>query len=201
MKSITIGRREGCNIPIDNEMVSRQHAVLRIYALGRMELVDMSKNGTFVNGVRLRQGVPFPVRRGDVVNFADVQQLDWSQVPDPREYVKWAVAVVALLVVCVAAILLMRKPDTPTADPAPTTLQTEMPETPQQGSVPSTQTPPADNSRNAVQRRDSVIKNIDRILEKDRAEKQRRIKEKERQKAKEKKEEEERERVKNTVIM
>ena len=75
MKTITIGRGEGCNINIDDEMMSRRHAIIKIPTFGGMEIVDMSKNGTSVNGVRLRPNVPFPVSRKDVVTFADVAQL------------------------------------------------------------------------------------------------------------------------------
>ena len=94
MKTITIGRGEGCHIYIDDESMSRRHAIIKIPTFGGMEIVDMSKNGTFVNGVRLRPNVPFPVKRTDVVNFADVAQLDWSQVPDPMKYYKLGAAAV-----------------------------------------------------------------------------------------------------------
>ena len=99
MKTITIGRGEGCHIYIDDELMSRRHAIIKIPTFGGMEIVDMSKNGTFVNGVRLRPNVPFPVKRTDVVNFADVAQLDWSQVPDPMKYYKLGAAIVGGLVV------------------------------------------------------------------------------------------------------
>ena len=81
MKTITIGRGDGANIIIDNEMISRRHAILKISTFGKMEIVDMGRNGTFVNGIKLRPNVPFPVTRKDVVRFADQNspfKLDWS---------------------------------------------------------------------------------------------------------------------------
>ena len=102
MKTITIGRGDGVDIFIDDEMISRRHALLRIYASGKMEIVDMGKNGTFVNGVKLKPNVPFPVKRKDVVNFAEVSRLNWSQVPDNTKYFKIGAiiigAIIALLI-------------------------------------------------------------------------------------------------------
>jgi pSer/pThr/pTyr-binding forkhead associated (FHA) protein len=108
MKTITVGRGEGCNIIVDDEMMSRRHAIIKIPTFGGMEIVDMSKNGTFVNGVRLRPNVPFPITRKDVVNFADVHQLDWSKVPDPLKYYKIGVMAVGGLVVLLLAIFLLK---------------------------------------------------------------------------------------------
>jgi pSer/pThr/pTyr-binding forkhead associated (FHA) protein len=89
-------------------MMSRRHAIIKIPTFGGMEIVDMSKNGTFVNGVRLRPNVPFPITRKDVVNFADVHQLDWSKVPDPLKYYKIGVMAVGGLVVLLLAIFLLK---------------------------------------------------------------------------------------------
>ena len=119
MKTITIGRGEGCHIYIDDELMSRRHAIIKIPTFGGMEIVDMSKNGTFVNGVRLRPNVPFPVKRTDVVNFADVAQLDWSQVPDPMKYYKLGAAIVGGLVVLLLAIFLLKNLLSTSEEPSP----------------------------------------------------------------------------------
>ena len=119
MKTITIGRGEGCHINIDDESMSRRHAIIKIPTFGGMEIVDMSKNGTFVNGVRLRPNVPFPVKRTDVVNFADVAQLDWSQVPDPMKYYKLGAAIVGGLVVLLLAIFLLKNLLSTSEEPSP----------------------------------------------------------------------------------
>ena len=119
MKTITIGRGEGCHIYFDDESMSRRHAIIKIPTFGGMEIVDMSKNGTFVNGVRLRPNVPFPVKRTDVVNFADVAQLDWSQVPDPMKYYKLGAAIVGGLVVLLLAIFLLKNLLSTSEEPSP----------------------------------------------------------------------------------
>ena len=119
MKTITIGRGEGCHIYIDDELMSRRHAIIKIPTFGGMEIVDMSKNGTFVNGVRLRPNVPFPVKRTDVVNFADVAQLDWSQVPDPMKYYKLGAAAVGGLVVLLLAFFLLKNLLSTSEEPSP----------------------------------------------------------------------------------
>ena len=90
MKTITIGRGEGCDILIDDYRISRRHAVLKVYTFGKMEIVDMGQNGTWVNGVKLRPGVPFPVKRKDVINFAEASQLNWALVDNPIKYIKIA---------------------------------------------------------------------------------------------------------------
>jgi len=99
--------------------MSRRHAIIKIPTFGGMEIVDMSKNGTFVNGVRLRPNVPFPVKRTDVVNFADVAQLDWSQVPDPMKYYKLGAAIVGGLVVLLLAFFLLKNLLSTSEEPSP----------------------------------------------------------------------------------
>lgn len=98
MKTITIGRGDGADIFIDDEMISRRHAILRIYTFGKMEIVDMGKNGTFVNGVKLKPNVPFPVKRKDVVNFAEVSRLNWAQVPDNTKYFKIGAIILGIII-------------------------------------------------------------------------------------------------------
>ena len=103
MKTITIGRGDGVDIFIDDEMISRQHAVLRIYPFGKIELVDMeSKNGTFINSVRMNPNIPVRVKRKDVITFAEVSKLDWSKIPDNTKYFKIGAiilgAIIALLI-------------------------------------------------------------------------------------------------------
>lgn len=52
MKILTIGRDESCNIVLSDSTVSRRHAILKIHATGKMEIISMGQNGTFVNGVK-----------------------------------------------------------------------------------------------------------------------------------------------------
>lgn len=90
MKVVSIGRGTDCQVVLDEPTISRRHAILKIYPWGKMELVDMGQNGTFVNGVKLSSNVPYPVTRKDVISFAHVRQLDWNLIPDPLRYFRWA---------------------------------------------------------------------------------------------------------------
>lgn len=103
MKILSIGRGENCNIYLDDQNISRRHAQLRIYPTGRMEIVDYSQNGTFINNVRVQPNAPTPVTRRDVVSFAHTRLLDWKLVPDPlRPYRIGGMVVAAVCVVLLA---------------------------------------------------------------------------------------------------
>jgi pSer/pThr/pTyr-binding forkhead associated (FHA) protein len=41
MRTLSIGRGEGCDIFIDDYRISRRHALLKIYPFGKMEIVDL----------------------------------------------------------------------------------------------------------------------------------------------------------------
>lgn len=116
MKIISIGREDDCTIILDDSMISRHHAILKIHATGKMEIVDMGQNGTFVNGVKLTPNIPYPVSRKDVISFAHVRQLDWSRVPDNYKlyrYVGLGVLGIVLALSVIAAILNLREPEPP----------------------------------------------------------------------------------------
>lgn len=101
MKIYTIGRGETNTIHVENEFVSRQHALLKVYPSGKMELIDKSSNGTSINGRRLKPNVAYRVRRKDVVTFAGQVKLDWSEVKDPMKGYR-----IAGLCLLIAAVLL-----------------------------------------------------------------------------------------------
>lgn len=64
--SITVGRRQNCNIILTDASVSRRHAAMDMLN-GQWLLTDMeSTNGTFVNGVRITKKELHP---GDAVKF------------------------------------------------------------------------------------------------------------------------------------
>jgi signal transduction histidine kinase len=68
-EAVAVGRADGCEICILHKSLSRRHAELRVEA-GRTSLVDLgSKNGTFVNGVRIDRS---DVRGGDVIQLGDL---------------------------------------------------------------------------------------------------------------------------------
>lgn len=173
MKTITIGRGDGCNIYIDDESMSRRHAIIKIPTFGEMEIVDMSKNGTSVNGIRLRPNVPFPVSRKDVVTFADVAQLDWAKVPDPLKYYKLGALIVGGLIVLLLAIFLVKNlfsDSTPEQQPVkPAIEQVQKPVAPEQPSQPGqeapsetttegeTTAPPSSESQESAKEKDDEI--------------------------------------------
>jgi len=53
---LTIGREPTPGLPIDDDMVSRRHVIVRARA-GTLEVEDVSRNGTMVDGVLLRGAV------------------------------------------------------------------------------------------------------------------------------------------------
>lgn len=171
MKTITIGRGDGADIIIDDEMISRRHAVLKIYIFGKMEIVDMGKNGTFVNGIKIKPNQPYPVTRQDVINIAEVTQLDWSQVPDNMRYVKYGIAtLIALLLLLFTFIYLNGCEGEKTVPDKVDTIETVPSEPASQNVV----TPPSDKADSAVtesrskgketQKRDTEGKSLEQLL-------------------------------------
>lgn len=112
MKVITIGRDDSCDILLDDPNISRRHAVLRLHPTGRIEIIDYSRNGTSVNGVRLGSEKLTRVTRKDSITFAGVKSLDWSKIPDPSRPLRMAViigcVVVAIAVLAVVGISVYR---------------------------------------------------------------------------------------------
>lgn len=81
MKLIVIGSGSDVNIRLKSQFVSGYHAELLLLDNGEILLTDKgSKNGTFLNDKKLQPNVDVPIKRGDVVRFAD-QTLDWRNVP------------------------------------------------------------------------------------------------------------------------
>lgn len=82
MKLIVVGRNvQESDIVLVSDYVSNYHAEIIQLDNGEMYIIDKSSNGTFVNNVRLTPGKETPLRRGDVVLFADVP-LNWAQIQD-----------------------------------------------------------------------------------------------------------------------
>lgn len=102
MKVITIGRDPSCNIVINDPKISRRHAIIRISDFGKIEVVDLSTNGTSVNGNPLRKNVPYPVTRNNQVTFAGVSKLNWDDVPNPFKLYKWiAIGIAGLIALAI----------------------------------------------------------------------------------------------------
>ena len=102
MKVYSIGRENGCDIVINDnsDVISRRHATLNVAPSGKMTIVDLSQNGTYVNGIRISQNVPVPVTRKDTVSFAHVTKLNWDLIPKPNAYIKYvAIGLIAVVLV------------------------------------------------------------------------------------------------------
>ncbi len=134
MKIISIGRSETNNIVLNDNMISRRHAMLRVYATGKMEIIDLSQNGTFVNNVRVKPNMPVPVSRKDVVSFAHVMQLDWKMVPNPMKRLLYVgLGILGAAVIALALILLDRREPEQNQNPVsqPVTAVSEQPSEPE----------------------------------------------------------------------
>ena len=83
-----IGRHEKCDVVIDDsflkskdrrtDSVSRRHAVItsiddKFYLEDGDGSGKASRNGTFVNNVRIQTGVPAEIKDGDRIRFGDVE--------------------------------------------------------------------------------------------------------------------------------
>lgn len=81
MQELTIGRSKTSRIVIDHgkKLVSRDHALLRIYPDGACSIIDkQSRNGTSVNGKMLIPDREFYLQPGDQVLLARKIKLDWE---------------------------------------------------------------------------------------------------------------------------
>lgn len=78
---LLIGRSPSCGLKIQEAYVSAQHATLR-WGGARWELKDLgSRNGTFLNGVRLEGGKAHVVARGAQLAFGSESEL-WELTDD-----------------------------------------------------------------------------------------------------------------------
>lgn len=104
MEALSIGRDQGCNIVVNDstDIISRRHATLNISSSGKITIVDQSRNGTYVNGIRISQNVPVPISRKDVISFAHVAKLDWNAVPKTNSTMRYAImgAIGVIVLVC-----------------------------------------------------------------------------------------------------
>lgn len=81
MKLIIIGSAPDVHVKYDSPYVSGYHAELLLLDNGDILLTDKaSRNGTFVNDVRIAPNKEVAVKRGDNIRFADVA-LDWNYIP------------------------------------------------------------------------------------------------------------------------
>lgn len=87
MKKIyTIGRDSSCDIVIQDptDIISRLHATIRVESNKKIYITDQSRNGTFVNGIKMASNVEIPVSREDVISFAHIYNFDWNSIPKQK---------------------------------------------------------------------------------------------------------------------
>ena len=103
MKTITIGRGPENMVTLNDAKTSRRHALLRCHPTGKMEIVDLSQNGTFVNGMKIPSNKPYPISRKDIIIFAHAETLNWDDVPNPYRFIKISALVLLLCIVLLCA--------------------------------------------------------------------------------------------------
>lgn len=70
---VTVGRAAACDVVVDDDSVSAQHARLE-YDMGAWRITDLqSINGTAVEGVKLAPNVPTPLPYGATLRVGGVQ--------------------------------------------------------------------------------------------------------------------------------
>lgn len=83
MRLLKIGSSQDCDIVLNSRKVSALHAEITLLNNGDILLEDKgSTNGTYVNNQPVESGASVPIRRGDLVRFADTE-LQWASVPQP----------------------------------------------------------------------------------------------------------------------
>ena len=82
MKTYKIGRNPDNDIVIKDQSqhVSRYHATLTVHDNGTITIIDQSTNGTYVNSVKVKSRVDYPVSTSDSIVFAKTVQLDWNLI-------------------------------------------------------------------------------------------------------------------------
>jgi pSer/pThr/pTyr-binding forkhead associated (FHA) protein len=141
---VVIGRGAGCDVVVDDDSVSAEHARLE-FDLGAWRITDLgSTNGTAVEGVKLAPNVPTPLPYGTTVrlggvrfNFEEVPGADpgaaresFAAPPPPAtlkeerrgvRFPLWLAALVLLLLAVLAYVIvdLAAPPPEPVPVPAP----------------------------------------------------------------------------------
>lgn len=112
MKKIyTIGRDRSCDIviPDNTDVISRLHATIRVESNDKIYLIDQSLNGTYVNGIKMSSNVEVPISRKDIVSFAHIYNLDWSQIPKSKNNVLRNVLIGFFAIIAIVGIISVLK--------------------------------------------------------------------------------------------
>jgi hypothetical protein len=78
----SVGRDPRCSLRLTSDWVSTQHALLRWFA-GGWELRDLSsRNGTYLDGVRIKPGLSYTLREGSRLAFGRRPGREWVLADD-----------------------------------------------------------------------------------------------------------------------
>jgi len=115
-KVYTIGRDTSCDIVIQDstDVVSRVHASLKAKGNGKYVLIDQSRNGTYVNGIKMSANEEIPVTRKDIISFAHIKDLDWNQIPkEKNSKMIWILAAIAAIVIAYICYFIFKPEEEP----------------------------------------------------------------------------------------
>ncbi len=86
-EAVTIGRQEGNDLVLDDQRVSRRHAVIECGDAG-CRVTDLgSSNGTYLEGERLQPNVPVDLHPGAELTIGSYSLRVHSEVPSPESQV------------------------------------------------------------------------------------------------------------------
>lgn len=85
---ITLGRTNNNDIAIEEEPVSKFHASLTQDAGGPWTIADMSRNGTWLDGVKLPPRAVTPLRSGAAISLAEAVPLRFFEPADLYAFLK-----------------------------------------------------------------------------------------------------------------
>lgn len=91
-----IGSHPNNNIPVKGSTVSRFHATVKAGRDGKMYIVDHSKNGTTVGGLKIPSNTPYSIKRKDAIACGGVP-VDLSSLPWPKKTKIYVFILVTLL--------------------------------------------------------------------------------------------------------
>ncbi|MBQ7443561.1 MAG: FHA domain-containing protein [Bacteroidaceae bacterium] len=97
-----VGSNFNNELQISGATVSRYHATIKQGRDGKMYIVDHSKNGTTVDGVKISSNMPVRIKRKSAVACGGVP-VDTSRLPWPPEWHKTLLTVAAIVAVVVGA--------------------------------------------------------------------------------------------------
>lgn len=119
MRVLTIGRGEDCNYILDDpqKIISKKHAILRFHPLGKIEIVPLGRNNTYINGQLVPNGKPKVISRNDVISFAHVKDLNWKRIRDPYAKIR-KIIFSTLFAICLLFVALLFAPNLKRCSPS-----------------------------------------------------------------------------------